>query len=102
VRILANCRTAMNDGGRILLCESLLPETRNTLHPSALMDLEMLVMAPGARQRTVEEYGGLFHRAGLRLSDVFTDGGPFSLVEARSAVQPAGRSGRGRGRSLRR
>jgi hypothetical protein len=84
VTILANCRMAMRDGGRVVLCEAVLPEARNTPHPATLIDIEMLVMAPGARQRTMDEYVGLFLRAGLRLSNVIAnpDADPFSLVEA--------------------
>jgi hypothetical protein len=46
----------MNAGGRVLLCEAVLPDPAEVPTAAALMDLEMLVMAPGARQRTAGEF----------------------------------------------
>ncbi|MFG1948302.1 methyltransferase [Nonomuraea sp. NPDC048826] len=81
VRILANCRKAMNDGGRVLLCEAVIPDPPREPTASTLIDLEMLVIAGGARQRTVSEFAGLFERAGLRLTGV-TGEGVFDVVAA--------------------
>lgn len=71
-RILANCRDAMADGGRVLLVEAVMPEAGDA-GPSAvtvkLMDLNMLLLCDG-RQRTESEFADLFHRAGLELSRV--------------------------------
>ncbi|HEU5157413.1 MAG TPA: methyltransferase [Streptosporangiaceae bacterium] len=81
VRILRNCRAALNPGGRVLLGESVLPDE---IRPSRAkwMDLEMLVMnVRGARQRTRREYRDLFARAGLRLTRIMGDGEVFALVE---------------------
>jgi hypothetical protein len=85
VRILRNCRAAMNTGGRVLLGEAVLPDE---IRPSRAkwMDLEMLVLnAQGARQRTCREYRDLFARAGLRLSRIVGDGDVFALVEGVAA-----------------
>ncbi len=84
VRILANCAAALNDGGRVLLVEAVLSETRNLPDPIMLMDLEMLVMCDGGRQRTAAELDRLLRRAGLRLAGIRPDD-VFSLVEAESA-----------------
>lgn len=84
VRILRNCAKAMNDGGRVLLCEAVLPGTRNRFSPAIVIDLEMLVMCEGGRQRTVDELGGLLEQAGLRLAGV-RPGEMYSLVEAVAA-----------------
>ncbi|WP_395104249.1 methyltransferase [Actinomadura sp. SCN-SB] len=83
VRILRNCREAMNPGGRVLLAEAVLPDGREPSR-AKLIDLEMLIIGPrGARQRTESEFRDLFARSGLRLSRVVpADGMPFSLVEA--------------------
>lgn len=86
VRILRNCAAAMHDGGRVLLFEAVLPEARNRLSPAALIDLEMLVMCDGGRQRTAGELGDLLRRAGLRLTGM-RPGEVHSLLEA----VPAGR-----------
>lgn len=79
VQILANCRAAMDDGGRVLLVEPVLPDTPE---PSGakLIDLEMLLVLDGPG-RTVGELAELLRRADLRLSDVVA-GDMFSLVEA--------------------
>jgi O-methyltransferase domain/Dimerisation domain len=82
VQILSNCRAALNRGGRVLLCEAVIPEKVGGPSTAALIDLEMLVMAPGARQRTAGEYERLFDRAGLRLSGITPAGETYSVVEA--------------------
>jgi O-methyltransferase domain/Dimerisation domain len=80
LRILRNCRAAMNPGGRVLVGERVLPDTSEPSQ-AKLMDLEMLVMnVRGARQRTESEFREMFASAQLRLSDV-THGDPFDLVE---------------------
>jgi SAM-dependent methyltransferase len=88
VRILRNCREAMNPGGRVLLGEAVLPDGPEPSQ-AKLIDLEMLVLAVrGARQRTESEFRGLFDRAGLRLTRIISsDRSPFSLVEAVTADQ---------------
>ena len=51
--------------------------------PSAapLMDLNMLVMLTG-RERTADEFGALFAKAGLRLSSVTPTHSPMVVIEA--------------------
>lgn len=80
VRILANCRAALNDGGRVLLAEAVLPDGPGP-SPAKLIDVEMLVMGTG-RQRTEAEFRELFRRAGLQLSRIHPRGPVFSVVEA--------------------
>lgn len=80
VRILSNCRAAMNDGGRVVVLEQVLtdaPEAAMT----KMVDLEMLVMTPGGRERTADEFGALFTRAGLRLSRITPTASPICLIE---------------------
>jgi hypothetical protein len=81
VQILSRCRAAMTDTACVLLAEVVLPEGRQ---PSVgkLIDLEMLVMSAGGRQRTETEYRTLFGRAGLRLTRIVPSAGMVSLVEA--------------------
>jgi hypothetical protein len=81
VRILANCRRAMAPGGRVLIVESVLcdgPESNVT----KLIDLEMLVMTPGGRERTEQEYAALLGRAGLEFSQLIPTQSPVSVIEA--------------------
>jgi len=83
VRILERCRESLVPGGRLLVVEMLVPEE---IRPDfvMLMDLNMLVMT-GGRERTQEEFGRLFERAGFRLSRVVPTKSPFFLLEARPA-----------------
>jgi O-methyltransferase domain/Dimerisation domain len=85
VRILRNCSAAMNPGGRVLLCEAVMPEKAGEAPQASLIDLEMLVMAPGARQRTAGEFERLFESAGLRLVGITAVGDTFSVVETEAA-----------------
>lgn len=80
-RILGRCRAAMTDSACVLLAEIVLPEGRQ---PSSakFLDLEMLVMTAGGRQRTEAEYRTLFGQAGLRLTRIVPSSGMVSLVEA--------------------
>lgn len=80
VDILANCRVALEPGGRILLGEAVLPDGPE---PSLakIIDVEMLVMGSG-RQRNESEYRDLFRRAGLELVGIGPSGPVFSVVEA--------------------
>lgn len=82
--ILKNIKSAMNTGGRILLVESVL-EPPNQPDFGKLMDIEMLV-SPGGKERTEEEYEDLFAKAGLRLNRIIKTHSPYSVIEATSDV----------------
>ena len=79
--ILGNCRRAMNPASRLLIIEMVLPEG-NTPHPGKMLDLMMLV-GPGGRERTEQEYGTLLGKAGLRLTRVVPTESAVSVVEAK-------------------
>jgi hypothetical protein len=83
VRILTNCRQALEPGGRLLIVEMLVPPE---IRPDFVMwmDLNMLVMT-GGRERTEEDFGRLLSRAGFRLTRVIPTQSPFFLLEARPA-----------------
>src|SRR5690606_23268220 len=102
VRILAYCRRAMRDGGRVLrcgaasvcilairsgavvvaggglLCEAVMPVSPREPAAATLFGLEMPVIARGGRKRTAGEYAELLVRAGLRLARV-SGGGVFNV-----------------------
>ena len=69
LRILRNCRAAMPDHAKLLVCERMIPPDDG---PSLAktMDLVMLVLTDGGRERTEQEFQELFARAGLRLARV--------------------------------
>jgi len=81
--ILGHCRRAMGPTSRLLIIEMVLPPG-NTPHPGKLLDLMMLV-GPGGRERTEQEYAALLGHAGLRLTRVVPTGSAVSVVEAERA-----------------
>jgi hypothetical protein len=83
ILILKNIKKAMNDGGRVLLVESVI-EPANQPDMGKVMDIEMLV-APGGKERTAEEYEELFAQAGLRLTRIIRTQSPYSVIEAVAA-----------------
>lgn len=79
-RILANCRDALSDSGRVLVCEMVIspgPEGLSAL----VLDIEMLVGA-GGRERTHAEFAKLFAAAGLCLTRTIATDTPIQLLEA--------------------
>jgi hypothetical protein len=47
-----------------------------------LLDLEMLVMTPGGRERTETDFRGLVAAAGLRVTRIVPTRSPVSVIEA--------------------
>jgi hypothetical protein len=79
--ILGHCRKAMTPASRLLIVEMVLPPG-NTPHPGKLLDIMMLV-GPGGRERTEQEYSDLLRKAGLRLTRVVPTESAVSVVEAK-------------------
>ena len=78
--ILGHVRKAMQPDGRLLLVEMVLP-AGDTPHPGKVLDMVMLVL-PGGRERTEEEYRQLLAKAGFRMTRVITTNSDVSIVEA--------------------
>ena len=77
--ILRNIRKAMNPGGRVILLDSvLLPANQPDF--GKIIDIEMLLM-PGGRERTEDEFRSLFERAGFRLTRIVPTKSPLSIIE---------------------
>jgi O-methyltransferase domain/Dimerisation domain len=82
--ILRNIRKAL-DGkpqGRVILLEAVLA-AGNARDFAKLLDLEMMLF-PGGRERTAEEFGALFDRAGCTLTSIVPTESMLSVVEARA------------------
>ena len=80
VMILRNCRKAMAKNGRVLIVETIVPET--TSHSfSKLLDINMMVMTTG-RERTKSEFHTLFEAADLRVNRIVPTLAPQSIIEA--------------------
>ena len=78
--ILQRCRAAMTPSSRLLIIETVLM-AGDAFHSGALLDLAMLVM-PGGRERTEEEYGALLEAAGFRMVRVVPTASSVSVIEA--------------------
>ncbi|MEX0716928.1 MAG: methyltransferase [Planctomycetaceae bacterium] len=79
--ILGHCRAAMPADGRLLVVESIIPPG-NEPCVGKLLDLTMLLM-PGGRERTEEQYRALFASAGFELVRVVPTATEVSVLESR-------------------
>ena len=80
IRILRKCHGAMRRGGKILLAEVVLGSGAGSQF-ARLLDLEMLVMTQGGRERTKEEFQKLYEAAGFKLTAVIGTPTHISIVE---------------------
>ncbi len=80
VTILRNCRSALPDGGRLLLVENVVVPG-NEPSFGKWLDLLMLVYA-GGRERTAEEFGDLLTRSGFRMERVIPTTAGVCVIEA--------------------
>jgi hypothetical protein len=78
VKILTNCRAAMNEKGKILVVDNVIAPGND---PSwgKLLDIQMLII--GGRERTKKEFAAMFTEAGLKLTRIVPTKGPLSIVE---------------------
>lgn len=79
--ILRNCRKAMATNGRLLIVETVVPET-NSRSFSKLLDINMMVMTSG-RERTKSEFRALLDAADFTVTRIISTMAPQSIVEAR-------------------
>jgi SAM-dependent methyltransferase len=78
--VLRNCREAMPKNGRLLIIETIVPETDSASF-SKLLDINMMVMTSG-RERTKSEFHMLLSRAGFRIKRITPTLAPQSIIEA--------------------
>jgi O-methyltransferase domain len=79
VAILRNIRKVIQSSGRLLIVE-LIVAPGNEPSFAKLLDLEMLVI-PGGRERTGDEYWDLFAEAGFKLAQIHETAAPISIIE---------------------
>ena len=79
VKILTNCREAMNPKGKIIVADPVI-EPGDTPDWGRLLDIQMMVAVSG-KERTKDEFAALFRRAGLKLTRIMKTNCPLSLVE---------------------
>lgn len=78
--ILRNCHRAMPAHARLLVVESVIPPG-NERFAGKFLDLVML-MIPGGKERTAEEYKALFAEAGFQLNRIVPTDSEVSVIEA--------------------
>jgi len=78
--ILRRCRHAMSPQSRLLLIELIVPPGNDATF-TKFLDLWMMV-GPGGRERTEDEYRDLLNAAGLSLIKVIPTRSPISVIEA--------------------
>jgi O-methyltransferase domain/Dimerisation domain len=79
IRLLSACRKGVNPGGKLLVVDSVI-QPGNDFSPSKFLDLQMLIF-PGGRERSEEEFRDLFEASGWRLSRFIPTGVPNWIVE---------------------
>lgn len=76
--ILRAVRRAASPTSQLLVVEQVLPATAGP-HPAKVLDVVMLTLT-GGRERTREDYAGLFQAAGFRLDRVVPTAGAISVL----------------------
>lgn len=91
VGIYRNCRKAMPAHAKLLVMERVLPErvdpadARN--RTNLLVDVNMMLMSPGGRERTEDEHRQLLMQAGLRIERVVPTPSPLAIIQASPATR---------------
>jgi hypothetical protein len=78
--ILKNIHRASRPGSRVILLEAVIAPG-NEPHLAKWIDIEMLLL-PGGREQTEQEYRDLFAGAGFKMSKVVPTKSPLWVVEA--------------------
>ncbi|MCI0569280.1 MAG: acetylserotonin O-methyltransferase [Myxococcaceae bacterium] len=81
LHILSTCRRAMAPGARLLIVEVVV-ETLETRAPGPLIDVQMMTVCSGGRQRSRSEFDALLRQAGFTLRRVVQCDTPLCVVEA--------------------
>jgi hypothetical protein len=79
--ILKLMRDKLPTDGRVLVCEMVVNDELEPM-PAKMLDIEMLVMTVGGKERTKDEFAELFASSGLRLSRIVPTERPICVIEA--------------------
>lgn len=83
VRILRTCRAAMEPDAVLLVGEQILePDPAKGDLIGYLMDMQMMAMFGGAKERTAAEFETLFTESGFAMRRIIETASPASLIEA--------------------
>jgi len=79
--ILKLMRDRLPTDGRVLVCEMGVTDEPGPT-PAKMLDIVMLVMTVGGKERTKDEFAELFASSGLRLSRIVPTERPICVIEA--------------------
>lgn len=80
IKILKAIRAAIGPTGKLLVVEMVVPDGPGP-DMAKLMDLNMLVMTPGGKERTATEWTTLFAAGGFRLGRILPTQSMYSILE---------------------
>ncbi|MCG7310788.1 acetylserotonin O-methyltransferase [Brachybacterium sp. ACRRE] len=81
IRVLQQCRRAMRPGARVVVVD-MVTGTPDDPGTAALMDLNMLAIAPGAREHDLADFDRFFAAAGFVRTDTTELSPPYCVLEA--------------------
>jgi SAM-dependent methyltransferase len=82
IKILQNCHKAMAGNGRVLVIDAVI-QPGNVPDLNKFIDLQMLILTYGGRERTEFEFRSLFEAAGFELMNIFSTPSMFNIIEGR-------------------
>jgi hypothetical protein len=71
----------MGNKGKLLLTERVIPQNNEPFF-GKLLDIQMLLISPGARERTLEEYRALLKAGGFQFNRLIPTASPTSIIES--------------------
>lgn len=83
IQILKTFKKTSKPNSKIALVEQLLPPGPGPSR-AKLVDLEMMAVTPGGRERTEDDFRKLFLAAGLKIDRIVPTGTPFFVIEGSS------------------
>jgi hypothetical protein len=73
LKVLKNCRKSISAAGKLLIIDYLLTEKNPT---GKINDIHMMLVCPGGKERTRQEFENLTNQAGFKITKIITNGGP--------------------------
>ncbi len=80
-KILSNIHQAIATNGKLLVVEMIVPPS-NEPSLAKILDVEAMIMTPGAKERTAQEYRQLFAKSGFEVTRIIPTKSPMSIIEA--------------------
>ena len=79
--ILRLMRDRLPKDGRVLVCEMVVSDDPGPT-PAKMLDIEMLVMTGGGKERSPQDFAELFAASGLKLNRIVPTARPVAVIEA--------------------